>query len=201
MLAQNGWPVYLSSHGLPPLAWITGRVAPGSVWVVLDHLCARFDDEVEPIIMSHSWGYAYRPIRGRTTGYSNHAAGTAIDLNAPAHPLGERGTFTRGQVERIEDILADLDGVVRWGGHYRGRKDEMHFEIVGSRAAVDAVANRIKQQKQEKPVPKTFADHMAAALAALRAARNLTKSSTKRFLLNVAIAAAKRVPDHKETNR
>src|SRR5690606_1236851 len=110
---------------------------------IFDHLCKRFNAEVEPIVKEHSWGWAYRPIRGATR-LSNHASGTAIDLNAPAHPLGKVDTFSKEQVKTIRSILADLDGVVRWGGDYSGRKDEMHFEIVGSIAKADALAVKLR---------------------------------------------------------
>lgn len=141
--SQNGWPVYTTSADLTPLRWITGRVVPGPVHAVLDHLCRRFDAEVEPIAVGQSWGWAYRPIRGQTSGYSNHASGTAIDLNAPKHPLGRRGTFTPGQVETIHAILRDLDGAVRWGGDYTRRADEMHFEINTDPATLRRVADRL----------------------------------------------------------
>ncbi len=60
---------------------------------------------------------------------SNHSSGTAIDLNAPRHPLGTSGTFSATQRSHIRSILNSCNGVVRWGGDYSGRKDEMHFEI------------------------------------------------------------------------
>jgi len=143
--SQNGWTVHTSSARLVPLRWATGRVVAGDVHDIFDYLCERFDAEVEPIIRAHSWGWAYRAIRGQTSGYSNHASGTAIDLNAPAHPLGRRGTFTAAQVAAIRRILADLGGVVRWGGDYVNRADEMHFEINASAAQVAAVARRLRQ--------------------------------------------------------
>lgn len=138
--SQNGWPVVTDSGALTPLKWVTGRVLPGDVHAVFSELCRRFNAEVEPITQAHSWGWAYRPIRGASGGYSNHASGTAIDLNAPRHPLGATGTFTAKQVTRIRAILADLDGVIRWGGDYSGRKDAMHFEVVGTRAQVHRIA-------------------------------------------------------------
>lgn len=142
MKSQNGWSAYTSSAGLVPLSWITGRVRPGDVHAIFDYLCRRFNAEVEPIIQGHSWGWAYRPIRGATT-TSNHASATAIDINAPAHPLGKRNTFTAAQVRAIRAILADLDGVIRWGGDYAGRADEMHFEVNADAARVAAVAAKI----------------------------------------------------------
>ena len=206
MDSQNGWTAYASSANLSPLPWITGRVRPGPVWVIFDHLCRRFDAEVEPIVVGHSWGWAKRPIRGSSTAISNHASGTAIDLNAPRHPLGKHGTFTKKQVAAIEQILAELGGTVRWGGHYRGRKDEMHFEIDASAARVDNVAAQIKSGKKEKPVNQSksmspFADHIRAALADLRAARTLTKSWGKRVTIHAAITAIQAIPGHKESKR
>lgn len=140
--SQNGWTVYESSAGLWPFQWVTGRVRGGSVFTVLDYLAKRFNDEVEPIDRRSSWGYANRAVRGsRST--SNHASGTAVDFNAPAHPLGKRGTFTASQRAAIRRILNDLDGCVRWGGDYSGRADEMHFEINASESDVSRVAARI----------------------------------------------------------
>lgn len=128
---------------LTPFPWITGRVRKGDAHTVLDELCRRFNNEVEKINPKHSWGWAYRPVRGATS-VSEHAAGTALDLNAPKHPLGRQGTFTSSQVNSIHRILRDLDGAVRWGGDYQGRKDEMHFELQGGVKKLAAVVKKIK---------------------------------------------------------
>jgi hypothetical protein len=66
-----------------------------------------------------------------------------VDINATRHPLGKPGTFNAAQVARIHRILADVDHVVRWGGDYTGRKDEMHFEINAPHVKVAAVAARL----------------------------------------------------------
>src|SRR5699024_11367681 len=91
------------------------------------YVAKRFHSEVESLVWPGNWGYAERKIRGGAS-LSNHASGTAIDLNAPRHYLGARGTFTKKQVRAIRKILSDVGGVIRWGGDYRNRKDEMHFE-------------------------------------------------------------------------
>lgn len=127
--SQNGWPVHVNQSKLVPLSYVTGRVASGDVHTILAHFCAWFDAHVEPITKGHSWGYAYRAIRGQSSGYSNHASGTAIDLNAPKHPLGSSGTFTAAQAAAIHAQLKKYDGALRWGGDYNGRKDEMHVEV------------------------------------------------------------------------
>lgn len=129
--SQNRWPVYTSgSHSdLVVLPRVTGRVRGGSVATILGYISDEFHKRVEPVRKDWSWGYAYRPIRNATSGYSNHASATAIDLNAPEHPLGARNTFSAAQVREIRKILAEVGGLVRWGGDYFSRGDEMHFEI------------------------------------------------------------------------
>ncbi|WP_374971397.1 peptidoglycan-binding protein [Terrabacter sp. BE26] len=131
--SQNGWPAGSSSTiPLSSLA-VGGATFPAGVrsddvHVVLGYVARRFDREVEALVKGWCWGHSYRAISG-STALSNHSSGTAIDLNAPRHPLGRSGTFTATQRSHIRSILGACDGVVRWGGDYSGRRDEMHFEI------------------------------------------------------------------------
>jgi hypothetical protein len=126
-------------------------VADGAAGDVLMYVASQFDARVEDLDLDSSrgelddWGYAARPIRGGTT-TSNHASATAEDFNATRHPLDARGTFTRQQVNNIHTILAEVDNVVRWGGDYSGRADEMHFEINAGPAAVQRVADRLRNE-------------------------------------------------------
>ena len=146
--SQNGYSANdrskVASYSIPG-----GKIAvrKGDVATILTYIANRFHREVEPLKWPGNWGYAERKIRGSSTSLSNHASGTAIDLNAPQHPLGRRGTFSSKQVAAIRRILKDCGGVVRWGGDYRSRKDEMHFEINAGSAAVAKVAARIKGKK------------------------------------------------------
>jgi hypothetical protein len=73
------------------------------------------------------WGYAFRDVRGVPGKLSNHASGTAIDLNATKHPLGKVGTFPADKVPIIRALAKKYR--LAWGGDYRGRVDEMHFEV------------------------------------------------------------------------
>jgi hypothetical protein len=100
-----------------------------SVGPLLAAFAAEFHELIEPIDNGglDDWGYAYRMVRGDPTKLSNHSSGTAIDLNATKHPLGKAGTFPAEKVPMIE-ALAKKYGLT-WGGDYRNRKDEMHFEI------------------------------------------------------------------------
>ena len=130
--SQNGWPALRSPNldtnfngggvTFPP------GVLAGEVSVILGRVATRFNAEVEPLVNPGCWGHSYRAISGSSS-FSNHASGTAIDCNAPAHPLGASGTFTAAQAATIHAIVDECEGTVRWGGDYSSRKDEMHFEI------------------------------------------------------------------------
>lgn len=133
-VSQNSWPANSDSAaiGITPYH-VDGSstvltMKAGDVATVLMYVANRFDDEVEPTIASQSGGYNFRVIAGSST-YSNHASGTAVDLNWIKHPQGSRGTFTSSQTATIHSIIAATNGVVRWGGDYTGTVDEMHFEI------------------------------------------------------------------------
>src|SRR5688500_1265797 len=154
--SQNGWSAndrgVIASYSLPG-----GRVAlrAGDVSVVLLWVANQFHQRVERLVWPGIWGYAERTIRGSSTTLSNHASGTAIDLNAPRHPLGVRGTFSAAQVRTIHDIVAFTGGAVRWGGDYTGRPDDMHFEINTGAAGVKAAADRIRgAAAPPPPVPR-----------------------------------------------
>lgn len=151
-VSQNGWPASAKVGDFVPFAWVTGRVRPGDTYTVLNYLARRFNAEVEGIEAWQSWGWNYRDVRGAAS-LSNHASGTAVDFNATRHPLSRRGTFSPSQVAAIRRILAALNGVVRWGGDYTGRADEMHFEINASSARVAAVARAINAGTVNNPIP------------------------------------------------
>lgn len=147
-VSQNGWPVApLRRSRRVPGTQVSLTVADGAAGDVLMYVAAQFNGRVEDIDNARGglddWGYAYRPIRGSTE-TSNHASGTAIDLNATRHPLGVKNTFSHAQQAAIHAILQEVDFVVRWGGDYSGRVDEMHFEINAPEFKVKRVAERLK---------------------------------------------------------
>ena len=126
----------------------TVRLRFGSPGELLTLWAAWFHEEIEDIEVGvfDDWGYAERPIRGSSTTLSNHASGTALDLNATRHPLGvpTTRTFTDAQIRKIRARLRDFDGCIRWGGDYTGRPDAMHFEINASVEKCDATLKKIK---------------------------------------------------------
>lgn len=165
--SQNGWPVQTSgtSSNLVAIPKIMGRVRKGAVATIFTDLVSQYDKYVEDVDKGRDdWGYAYRPIRGKSRGYSNHASGTAIDINALIHPRGKRGTFTAAQKAAVRRILARYDGVIRWGEDYTiGKVDGMHFEINANASRVNAVARKLNKgdvpttpiaPSKPKPAPK-----------------------------------------------
>jgi hypothetical protein len=155
--SQNGWPALdadshlLRSWVIPGKGTSTQlRLRNGSAGFLLAHLALCFDSKVEvlhePVL--DDWGYAYRPVRGYSSTLSNHSSGTAIDLNATDHPLGREDTFSDEEEWLIERFLRRYAGCIRWGGDYRGRKDEMHFELDRDLAACETVARQLVDSRR-----------------------------------------------------
>lgn len=147
--SQNGWPASSNKAALGVVNFVhdgvsfPGGVKSGDVATVLGYVVDQFHTHVEKLHAGWCWGYDWKPIEGSST-LSNHASGTAVDINAPKHPMGSHGTFTSAQVAAIRKILNFCGGVVRWGGDYTGRKDEMHFEINKNSALTHSLAMKIK---------------------------------------------------------
>ena len=78
-------------------------------------------------VLSWAGSYAPRFIRGSTSVLSNHAFGTAFDINAPQNGLGAVPAL-KGHPGSTRELvgLANQHGFF-WGGHF-DRKDGMHME-------------------------------------------------------------------------
>lgn len=147
-ISQNGWTVITSgtNENLVAIPKIAGRVRKGDVAAIFTDLVEYFDKNIEDVDKGKDeWGYAFRAIRGQSSGYSNHASGTAIDLSATQHPIGARNTFSDAQEKKIRAMLKERYlGKIRWGGDYQNRADEMHFEVNGSAADMKKVVAHLK---------------------------------------------------------
>ena len=146
--SYNGWPASKDQAAIDikpfAVAGTTLKIrCAKDAGPLLSAFAAEFHALIEPIDTGalDDWAFAYRMVRGTTDKLSNHSSGTAIDLNATKHPLGKAGTFPLAKVPMIQ-ALAKKYGLV-WGGDYRGRKDEMHFEIAISREKAIALANKL----------------------------------------------------------
>ena len=152
LTSYNGWPaskdqaeIGIKSYPVPGTLIklrCAEKVAP-----LLVGFAAEFHNLIEKLDVGSldDWGYAYRDVRGVPGKLSNHSSGTAIDLNASRHPLGQLGTFEAGKVPMLR-ALAHKWGLT-WGGDYKGRKDEMHFEISIDAVKVAALINKIQGEK------------------------------------------------------
>jgi len=118
-----------------------------SVGPLLAAFAAEFHELIETIDEGtfDDWGYAYRMVRGDPTKLSCHASGTAIDLNATKHPLGKYDTFDAAKVPMIR-ALAKKYGL-KWGGDFKTRPDDMHFEISISPAKVAGLITKLGLEK------------------------------------------------------
>lgn len=97
--------------------------------VALRRLWQAWEDEgILGDARSFAGTWAPRFIRGSTSILSNHATGTAMDLNAAWNPLGRPGAAAGrpGDMRRLARVAMDLG----WeSGHHFGRVDDMHLQL------------------------------------------------------------------------
>ena len=82
------------------------------------------------ISLVRSWGGSFVPryVRGSATNLSNHAWGTAFDIDAEWNPRGALPVL-RGRVGSVRELVPRAHELgFYWGGHF-SRRDGMHFEI------------------------------------------------------------------------
>lgn len=130
--STNGWTAYrrdLIATFVVPGTTVRLPLRAQYAGPLLVAFAQAYHERVEPLVPGWCWGYAPRLVRGSSTRVSNHASGTAIDLNAPRHPLGRRGTFSDSQRAELRRLVGITGGALVWGGDYRSRADEMHFEL------------------------------------------------------------------------
>ena len=128
-MTQNGWPVIGSEHA--PRHQVEGSNATvallsGLVATVLLHVVRRFHYEVDSVdtIKGHRTG------RRVAAAYeSNYLSGTAIEILPGRYPAGAHGGLFPHELAIVRDILAECEGVVRWGGDHHTLPKEGHFQI------------------------------------------------------------------------
>ncbi|MFE1023596.1 hypothetical protein ACFW5I_03380 [Streptomyces sp. NPDC058818] len=134
--SPNGWEMEKKTDGggsiwtrpVPgtPLDGVTVRI--GEVEAVLVHVIRRFHYEIDQLRKGEvtGWRSPGKVRKGLPEG--NQASGTAVQIRPEFYPAGTTGGFFPPQLLVIRDILAELDGVVRWGGDDR-KADESLFYI------------------------------------------------------------------------
>ena len=152
MISSNGWSaskdraeIGIKSY---PIEGTSIKLACAeAVAPLLVGFAEEFHKLIEPIDGGglDDWGYCFRMIRGSETNLSNHSSGTAIDLNATKHALGKVGTFPAEKVPMIQALAKKYS--LTWGGDYRNRKDEMHFEVAIPPSKVEAAILKLGAKK------------------------------------------------------
>ncbi|MFI0821543.1 hypothetical protein ACH4TX_39225 [Streptomyces sp. NPDC021098] len=104
------------------------QVRMGDVETVLVHVIRRFHYEIDELRRGDVIGWKSPNAVRKSLPESNQASGTAVQIRPGHYPAGTRGGFFLNQQLVIRDILAQLGGVVRWGGDDR-RPDESLFYI------------------------------------------------------------------------
>lgn len=87
------------------------------------------DASLLPHVQTFEGSYVPRFVRGSRTVLSNHAFGSAFDVNRLWNKLGAVPALAgrEGSVRELVAI-ANQNGFY-WGGHFRNRLDGMHFEV------------------------------------------------------------------------
>lgn len=121
---------------IPQLKKALGPSAPATIEfhrlaaAQLQTLWAAWDDaDLLKHVLGFAGGFNARFQRGSTTALSNHAYGSAFDINVAWNPLG-KPPAAPGKEGSVRELvpLAHKHGFY-WGGHFRSRPDGMHFEI------------------------------------------------------------------------
>jgi hypothetical protein len=80
-------------------------------------------------ILQYGGSFVPRFVRGSRTVLSNHAYGSAMDLNVPWNRLGTTPAL-RSKVGSVRELVSIANACgLYWGGHFKQRPDGMHFEV------------------------------------------------------------------------
>lgn len=126
-----------------PTTSVKLNLRKGDTSVLLLHFAAWFHKNISPLKQAQCGGYNDRNIRGSSTTKSNHASGTAEDLNWTEFPQHAR-KMTSAQRAKVRAQIRYYEGALRWGGDYSD-PDEQHVEINDTPAAVTRVADKIRK--------------------------------------------------------
>ncbi|TQM79867.1 hypothetical protein FHX81_2178 [Saccharothrix saharensis] len=99
----------------------------GPAAVVLLHVARRYHYEVATLRAGDITGYAEPP--AGTPFEADYRSGTAIAVHAARYPAGATGGLFPHELAVVRDILAECEGVVRWGGDSRKTPKEGHFRL------------------------------------------------------------------------
>ncbi|MFD5829338.1 M15 family metallopeptidase [Lentzea sp. NPDC060358] len=125
-VSANGWPLRHKDIAQFKVEGSGAVVAlrSGDVATVLLHVARRFHYEVATLLpgqLSQTAGTA--PFE------SNYLSGTAFAIRPDLYPAGARGNFFPHELAAVRDVLAECEGIVRWGGDFKKSPKEGHFQL------------------------------------------------------------------------
>ncbi len=125
--SENGWRMCNRDEcditRLPNLFLVdTAPLRKGAPLTILGAWLYWYDRNVEEIL-SPTWGWS----NTNDVANSNHLSGTAVDVNAPKYPWGQR-VMPAARKQKIREGLALFEGTVFWGADW-SRADEMHYQM------------------------------------------------------------------------
>ncbi|MEE1928488.1 hypothetical protein V1J52_09835 [Streptomyces sp. TRM 70351] len=113
-VADAGGSVWTRPVAGTPLHGVAVRL--GDVETVLVHVIRRFHYEADTLREGDVIGWRRPGTVRKGMPEGNQASGTAVQIRPGHYPDGASGGLFPDQRLVIRDILAELDGVVRWGG-------------------------------------------------------------------------------------
>lgn len=173
----NGWPVLFTNRTDGPMPRLRKWNVPatnglskgekyfylrdGSTGFILMHFIMWFHETIERLDVNKiwdEWGWAVRPVRGQTVGYSNHAGGVAADLNATLHPRGVSiwRSFSAKEIRAIRMRIRSRIywKCLIWGGDW-STPDGMHVELANvSLSRVEHVARVLMKTRRGQRILK-----------------------------------------------
>lgn len=129
--SQNGWPVVSSKRfkgGKVEGSNAVVALQSGDTATVLTYVIRRFHYEIRTLKSGDVFGYT-TDHTVRAPFESNYLSGTAIAVLPGLYPTGSAGNLFPAELVVVRDILAQCEGVVRWGGDEPGLPKEGHFQI------------------------------------------------------------------------
>lgn len=158
--SQNGYvacvPSMMRRYTTPGVP-MSFTMRPGATATVLLYFVQRWDKEIENVDDPAGGCYNCRGIGGSGS-LSNHASGTAVDINPTRHPQGQHPSLSlRSKVHAILNTVIGghrVGDILRWGGDYvHALPDGMHIEINAPLSAVTPLAAAILAQHPPVPPP------------------------------------------------
>lgn len=125
--SENGWRMCDRNEcDIPRISNLflvdTAPLRKGAPLTILGAWLFWYDRNVEEIL-SPTWGWS----NTNDVANSNHLSGTAVDINAPKYPWGQR-VMPGARKQKIREGLALFEGTVFWGADW-SRADEMHYQM------------------------------------------------------------------------